>query len=132
MVRIVNGELVPDNDPRLSAPRASAPAPALPQPRRLFPSTRGYFGALSSSQSILGYEVEWFWLLALAVLGLLYGLWYVFVAGILLVLYQNAANSAARKFPQAPTPADNPQTARRANSTGGKFGSLSDVRQDKM
>lgn len=67
MVRIVNGEIVPDDAPRPQTVQISSEAV------RLFPSTYGKLGKLSESVTFYKYQSEIIWLLLLLLTGFLKG-----------------------------------------------------------
>ena len=64
MVRLVNGEIVPDDAPRSQVPQAQSPDGI-----NIFPTTNGKFGRLSEFVAYFGYKSEIIWLLMLFVVG---------------------------------------------------------------
>lgn len=92
------------------------------------------FGPLSGSFTVWGLDVELVYVVGLVLLALGFDPFTAVVVGVLLALYQNAANSANRRngpavaSEQAPSPAPN----RSGREQKKHLGSLSDVRQDKM
>jgi hypothetical protein len=133
MVRILNGEIVADDDPRLrptpittAQPRSSVP---FEPSRRLLPDTQGRFGSLSQYFNLMGYEIEYIWILALMVSLIIFGWRGVILIFIILWIYQTNYNTPPRPhLAYSPTQL----SAQNARKDAGKFMSIRDVRGDKM
>lgn len=134
MVRILNGELVPDDDPRLSrsASTSQSGRARVVVNRPLFPPTNGMFGPLSGAVTVGKLDIELVYLVGLALLGIGYDPVTAVIVGVLLALYQNGANGAAKRLQDTTAPTAPPAAANRSSREGRHLGTLSDVRQDKM
>lgn len=135
MVKILNGELVPDDDPRLasaaSPQRTSSGRAKIVVNRPLFPPTNGMFGPLSGKVAVGKVDIELVYIVGLVLLCIGFDPVTAVVAGVLLALYQNAANGAGRTTEDA-GPAAPSAAAPRNSKDGRRLGSINDVRQDKM
>lgn len=134
MVRILNGELVPDDDPRLARSAASTQSSGRARMvvnRPLFPPTNGLFGPLSGAVAVGKVDIELVYIVGLGLLCIGYDPISAVVIGVLLALYQSGANGAANRTQNA-APTVPPAAAPRNSRDGRHLGSLSDVRQDKM
>jgi hypothetical protein len=79
MVRIVNGQIVPDN----FQPQDHKPI----EGRQLFPSTYGKLGSLSESVALFGFKSELIWLLVLFIIGFSFGGMPLIVFAFILYMY---------------------------------------------
>lgn len=133
MVRILNGEIVADDDPRLRPTPISTAQPRNSMPfepsRRLLPDTQGRFGSLSQCIRVIGYDIEYFWILALMGSLMIFGWRGVILIFIILWIYQTNYNTAPRPhLAYSPTQLN----AQNNKKDAGKFMSIRDVRGDKM
>lgn len=135
MVRLINGEIVPDDDPRLKPTPSYTPQPfssrSSSSTHRLMPDTQGRFGLLSQSINLYGYEIEYIWIIGLLASLMMFGWRGMILIFIVFWIYQTNTQPLNVQSSQN-NPTYTQSTQQTPKKDVGKFMSIRDVRGDKM
>lgn len=132
MVRIVNGNIVPDDAPSQNQSQRSHTSSSSKPNASPFPSTDGRLGQLSQTVQFSRYQTEIIWPVLIVGVGLLFGIKWMLILPILLFVYnKNSMDHRSNDSSKTHNDQSRATNSQRPPSQSG-FRGINDVRKDNM